>query len=89
VLCVDKTGTLTLNRMAVKQLCVGARPFDVDQAGSGALPNEFRELVEYGVLACEIDPYDPMEKQSSRLAIVIWPSGVNVISSGRSFRSMR
>lgn len=62
VLCVDKTGTLTLNRMAVKQLCVGARPFDVDQAGSGALPNEFRELVEYGVLACEIDPYDPMEK---------------------------
>ncbi|HEV2007191.1 MAG TPA: HAD-IC family P-type ATPase [Burkholderiales bacterium] len=88
VSCVDKTGTLTLNRMAVKQLCAGGRPFDVDQAGPGSLPNEFRELVEYGCLPVKSILTIPWKKPSSRLAIVIWPSGVNVISSGRLFRSM-
>ena len=62
VLCVDKTGTLTLNRMAVKQLFACGRLHEIERAGNEPLPAEYRELVEFGVLACEINPFDPMEK---------------------------
>ncbi len=60
VLCVDKTGTLTENRMSVASLCAAGRFLDF--SGAGALPEEFHSLVEYGILASEVDPFDPMEK---------------------------
>jgi P-type Ca2+ transporter type 2C len=49
VLCVDKTGTLTENRMALAE--VRAAP---------GVPEEV--LLEAAALACEIDPFDPMER---------------------------
>ncbi len=48
VLCVDKTGTITQNRMSVQQLWV-------------ANGNEI-ELCEITGLACETETYDPMEQ---------------------------
>ena len=60
VLCVDKTGTLTQNRMAVQQLIAGDASFVADD--SRALPEAFHELVEFGILASETAPFDPMEK---------------------------
>jgi len=62
VLCADKTGTLTLNHMTVKRLCVGADSFDVDGQTDQLLPQKFHRLVRYSVLASETDPFDPMEK---------------------------
>jgi Ca2+-transporting ATPase len=62
VLCVDKTGTLTLNQMAVRKLCVGEMFYDVPATGTAPLPEELHELVEFGVLASQRDPFDPMEK---------------------------
>ena len=49
VLCVDKTGTLTENRMSLKELT----PL------CGATP---KKLTEVTVLASETNPYDPMER---------------------------
>lgn len=49
VLCVDKTGTLTKNQMEVRDTYVFN---DHDE----------RELINYAVLACEEESYDPMEK---------------------------
>ncbi len=46
VLCVDKTGTLTENRMAVASVIGGAR----------------EKVLEAAALACEIEPFDPMER---------------------------
>lgn len=66
VLCVDKTGTLTENRMAVAALVAGESWLDV--AGVQALPEQFHELLEYTVLASEIEPHDPMEQAFHRLA---------------------
>ena len=60
VLCVDKTGTLTLNRMAVARLVAADRPLEVD--GATALPDEFHELVEFAILASQRTPFDPMEQ---------------------------
>lgn len=61
VLCVDKTGTLTLNRMAIQQLIAGDASFVVNNGGS-TLPEAFHELVEFAILSSEIEPFDPMEK---------------------------
>jgi Ca2+-transporting ATPase len=66
VLCTDKTGTLTLNRMTVARLVADDRSHDLSRpAGTAAtegLPEAFHALVEYGVLASQRDPFDPMEK---------------------------
>ena len=61
VLCVDKTGTLTMNRMTVRRLFCDGRRHDMT-AGAALPPQTFHELVEYSILASELDPFDPMEK---------------------------
>ena len=67
VLCVDKTGTLTLNRMAVTQIAVGDRIYDSVGGEWSVLPEEFHEVVEYSILASPADPFDPMEKAMQEL----------------------
>jgi Ca2+-transporting ATPase len=65
VLCVDKTGTLTLNQMAVRMLYSyegGGEDYDVRLRGGLALPEKFHKLVEFGILASSASPFDPMEK---------------------------
>ncbi len=62
VLCVDKTGTLTFNRMSVRQLFAGSESYDVEDHRQEPLPEAFHELVEYSILASQRDPFDPMEK---------------------------
>jgi Ca2+-transporting ATPase len=63
VLCTDKTGTLTENRMSIAELrrADGTRLAAAD-VGSSGLPEAFDALVEFGVLASAPDPFDPMEK---------------------------
>jgi len=65
VLCVDKTGTLTMNHMAVSKLHA-AEEF-LEASGSDRLPERFHELVEYGMLASQTAPFDPVEKAIRRL----------------------
>src|SRR5450830_412420 len=73
VLCVDKTGTLTENRMTVAELFAqGASdsPGDsltIDYAATPELPEAFHTLVEFSILASVVDPFDPMEKAFHRL----------------------
>ena len=66
VLCVDKTGTLTLNRMAVSKIFAHGKFFDVSNA-ERIIPEAFHELVEYSILASQEDPFDPMEKAIRQL----------------------
>ncbi len=60
VLCVDKTGTLTRNQMAIKELCVQGRYLPVETDGN-KLDESFHELVEIGILASQRKPFDPMD----------------------------
>jgi len=62
VLCVDKTGTLTQNRMSISKLVTDGRTFDANDPRGPSLPEEFHPLVEFGILASKKDPFDPMEK---------------------------
>ncbi|MFZ1101417.1 MAG: cation-translocating P-type ATPase [Hyphomicrobiaceae bacterium] len=63
VLCTDKTGTLTENRMTIAELqLTDESVFRPREASGTTLPDAFHELVEFGVLASAPDPFDPMEK---------------------------
>ena len=59
VLAVDKTGTLTMNRMAVAELATANARFTPEDAH---LPETFHLLTEFAMLATPGDPFDPMEK---------------------------
>ena len=62
MLCTDKTGTLTENRMSIAELWNGEASFRPKDGPADALPADFRPLVEFGILASARDPFDPMEK---------------------------
>ena len=62
VLCVDKTGTLTVNRMSIRKLSVDGTVHNVEQQAGVVLPEALHEIVEFGILASQRDPFDPMEK---------------------------
>lgn len=59
VLCTDKTGTLTENRMSIAQLWL---PHGATAPAGPDLSDGFRALVDIGVLASAEAPTDPMEK---------------------------
>jgi Ca2+-transporting ATPase len=61
VVCTDKTGTLTQNRMTIRKLFVNGERLDDAGAEGEELPEAFHALVEYGILASQKDPFDPME----------------------------
>ncbi len=73
VLCVDKTGTLTLNQMAVQQLEAYNNndefllPYNLELHSQDTLPEEVHKLVEFCILASQRDPFDPMEKAFKQL----------------------
>jgi len=75
-LCVDKTGTLTLNRMTVTHIAIDHEVYPVQPAVVAAgrrqskpvsLPEHLHEVVEYSLLASPTDPFDPMEKAMKEL----------------------
>ncbi|MBF0344200.1 MAG: HAD-IC family P-type ATPase [Nitrospirae bacterium] len=68
VLCVDKTGTITLNRMTVSKIIVDGHVYDI---GDTAFPIEetLHEVLEFGILASQMAPFDPMEKAISDIGL--------------------
>ena len=61
VLCVDKTGTLTENRMTVQRLVLPDGSA-IDARSLAAAPADFRALARTAIRACAPDPFDPMER---------------------------
>ena len=59
VLCVDKTGTITLNKMVLKKAFTGGEEYDF---AIKSVPKKFEKLLKYAVLASQKIPFDPMEK---------------------------
>lgn len=65
-LCVDKTGTLTMNSMKLVGLFANGSYFNEDEK-PGGLPENFHDIMEYAILASQKDPFDPIEKEVKRL----------------------
>jgi len=57
VLCCDKTGTLTENRMAVAETWIDGRWHERRSSTAAA-----ESVLAAAALACELDPFDPMER---------------------------
>lgn len=81
VLAVDKTGTLTVNRMAVAELATTGLHFRPEDATD--LPEAFHTLTEFAMLATPGDPFDPMEK-AIQLFGHRWLSGTEHVHDGRT-----
>ena len=60
VLCTDKTGTLTQNRMRVAQMRLADG--DLLQVENHTTPAAFHELIDMARLASAPNPVDPMER---------------------------
>ena len=71
VLCVDKTGTLTMNTMTVRSFIVDGTVHDIggiDDIDAASLPDEVRAVAETAALASPIEPFDPMDLAFTTLA---------------------
>ncbi len=62
VLCTDKTGTLTENRMTVTELRLPDGASFHATGNAVFLAEPFRELALHGLLASAPEPFDPMEQ---------------------------
>jgi len=80
VLCTDKTGTLTENRMTVARLCL---PDGTAATIGPVLPETFRELVAAGTMASALEPFDPMEKAFHALSTADLRTGETMPGVGR------
>ena len=67
VLCTDKTGTLTENKMSVEALRTGFGEF-VSRDEGMAGREEFQPMIRTALLASAPSPFDPMEKAFHMLA---------------------
>ncbi|HVY51066.1 MAG TPA: cation-translocating P-type ATPase, partial [Devosia sp.] len=67
VLCTDKTGTLTENRMVIAEMRLPSGDTWTSSAGGGP-GAPWRPLLQTGVLASARDPFDPMERAIHALA---------------------
>lgn len=63
VLCVDKTGTLTQNKMILSTIYANNETYNIETNHTNALPETYHDLFEYGYLASQKDPFDPIEKE--------------------------
>jgi Ca2+-transporting ATPase len=68
VLCVDKTGTLTENRMRVARIWVGGQTFPIEPEAPLTAPA--RHLLAIAQFASAVRPIDPMDRAIDKLSPV-------------------
>jgi Ca2+-transporting ATPase len=77
VLCVDKTGTLTLNQMSVAAVVRHGTRFDLER--SRQPPDEVRPVLRAAALASRQNPFDPMERALREAAPDAIPQGAVLV----------
>lgn len=65
VICVDKTGTITMNQMAVHEIKIDGELLVLN---GGPIPDIYREITQSALLASPINPFDPMDKAFHAIA---------------------
>ncbi|MBI2677704.1 MAG: cation-translocating P-type ATPase [Candidatus Koribacter versatilis] len=83
VLCVDKTGTLTMNRMSVARLFVSGQQADV--SGGAEVPEGFHDLAKSMFLASRENVADPMEVAFREFSSGFAPGVPSDLSAAREY----
>lgn len=65
VICVDKTGTITMNQMAVQEIKING---ELLRLNGDPIPSNYREITQSALLASPINPFDPMDKAFHAIA---------------------
>jgi Ca2+-transporting ATPase len=86
VLCTDKTGTLTENRMSVVELYAGDDVLRANGVAGPPVPEIFSDLIRFGVLASARQPVDPMEKAIHEINAQLTGSASAQIADGKLAR---
>jgi Ca2+-transporting ATPase len=85
VLCVDKTGTLTENRMRLAAVQAGGERLSL-QPAAAAWPPGSEAVLAAAVLASRTDPFDPMERALREAALQLPDAGAACLQPGRLLR---
>ncbi len=80
ILCVDKTGTLTQNKMSLQALATPNKVSKLPALSINFSPHD-RELLNYAVLASKLDPFDPMEKALYEAIKVLNPEQQSILKN--------
>ncbi len=72
ILCVDKTGTLTHNIMAVQKLISGEEEIDLKENIERGVAEKYQPVIEYAIMAGKRHPFDPMEKAIENLGKTVF-----------------
>jgi len=83
VLCVDKTGTLTQNRMEVARFWAQGHSMAIDAPDAPAIAR----LIECCVLASDPDPFDPMEQAFWRFVRDRFPAKAAAIARWKAIHA--
>jgi P-type Ca2+ transporter type 2C len=67
VLCVDKTGTLTLNTMKLVGLYADGQLHEIPEDGNARIPDKYFNLIDHALLASQREPFDPLEKEIKKV----------------------
>lgn len=67
VLCTDKTGTLTMNKMQLETIYADGEFFKIKEGVEHEIPQKFKQVLEIGFLSSQQDPFDPIEKELKRV----------------------
>ncbi|MBF0543242.1 MAG: cation-translocating P-type ATPase [Candidatus Riflebacteria bacterium] len=67
VLCSDKTGTITQNKMTLISLWNKKDFYELGESKGNEIPESFHVLLEFSILASQRDPFDPMEKALKKM----------------------
>jgi len=65
VLCVDKTGTITQNKMSIIEVQIDSERINLS---AHEIPKPARKLIEIGALACPSSIFDPMDQAFRELS---------------------
>jgi P-type Ca2+ transporter type 2C len=71
VICCDKTGTITQNKMSIEYLYDAASTLSVAVKSNSTMPVQ---LIEYAMWSSETNPFDPMEKAIHQLYTTVTPA---------------
>lgn len=85
VICSDKTGTLTMNKMAVKKMFVNSKIVEVNDKFSENI-KEFRFLLEIGALCTDVVVNKKIEGDPTEVALVLCAQKAGISKEGLAKR---